>query len=56
MRWGVGLVGFLGFRREGERENIGEQNLFFPCCMSKGRKNTVPFKTTLFCAFFLDFF
>ena len=53
----MGLVGFLGFRREGERENAGEQNLFFPCCVSKGRKSTMPFKTTLFCAlFFLDFF
>jgi len=45
--WGFGQVG-----RERERENVGEQNFFFPCCTSKGRRSMVSFKTTLFCASF----
>ena len=47
------MSGFGQVGRERERENIGEQNFFFPCCVSRGRRSIVSFKTTLFCGFFL---
>ena len=46
------ILGFRQVGRERERENVGEQNFLFSCCTSRGRRSTVPFKTTLFCAFF----
>jgi hypothetical protein len=46
------MLGFGQVGRERERENVGEQNFFFPCCASRGRSSIVSFKTTLFCAFF----
>jgi len=46
------MLGFGQVGRERERENVGEQDFFFPCCASRGRRSIVSFKTTLFCAFF----
>jgi len=42
------------WEREGKGRCRGE-NLLFPCCASRGRRSTMPFKMTLFCVFFLIF-
>jgi len=42
---------------ESEMGVVGEQNIFFPCLyVCRGRRRTMPFKTTLFQIFFFLFF
>jgi len=48
------MVGGMSVERERERERergrekISKKSLFFPCCMSRGRRGTMLFKTAPF--------